>query len=118
MQIGIKGIPIIHALLQCGMALLGLGCFALCSSNAVLRGGELFLQPHRSLLRLLHSHLHVLQFLLQVTYGGVEAGYLDVVALRASAMACAACAAACSAVACDFVAATCNSASMHAYAIC
>ena len=58
-------------------ALFRLGCFALCNSNLILRGGELCLQPHRSLLRLLRCHLHSLQLLLQAAHGGIEAGYLD-----------------------------------------
>ena len=44
MQIGIKGIPIVHALPQCCMALLIFGFFVFCSSDAILRGGELSLQ--------------------------------------------------------------------------
>ena len=43
-RVRIKGIPIVHALLQCCMAMLSFGYFAFCSSDTILHNGDLCLQ--------------------------------------------------------------------------
>ena len=77
MQIGIKGIPIVHPLLQCGMASLCLRRFTLRRADPVLSGREFTLQPQRALLSLLRCYLHGTQLRLQLEQGCVEAGDLD-----------------------------------------
>ena len=118
MQIGIKGIPIIHPLLQCSMPLLRRHSLPLRSANAILGGGELGLQSQRTLLCLLRCQFHGMQFRLQAEQGSVEARYLDI---RATCIRHCLCSLGC----CTFChglrlqsGRTCRSASRRACAIC